>query len=121
MRSFMESCVVDSRIVSIAFGFRLCWRDAYGFICMIDCAVWIEESDGEFFSKGRPFWVLARLGLGLSKPVCLELRRELKGTLRLMTPSASKSYISSFFTLLIGPLISGRSVKFCWLRVVWPD
>mmetsp|Transcript_578 Transcript_578/g.743 ORF Transcript_578/g.743 Transcript_578/m.743 type:complete len:81 (+) Transcript_578:1688-1930(+) len=78
---------------------------------MRDLAVWIEESEGEFFSWGKPYVVVDLLGLGLSNPECFEFRLELKGTTRLITPSASKSCISSFFTLFTGPLISGSNVK----------
>ena len=64
----------------------------------------MEERDGEFFRLGSCVMMNCWEGFGLSLFTLL-LLRELKGMLGLRTPSASKSYMRSFLTSLIGPVI----------------
>ena len=80
---------------------------------MIDFAVWIEDRDGELRSYGNIREALLGLimiceGLWLMLEPRLEV---LKGMFLLITPSASKSYMSSYRTLFIRPLISGSIVR----------
>ena len=102
--NFIDSFVVESRILGGASERCLL---AKGLFKIIDLAVWIDEREGDILREGRAPDTFDSLGEILSLLPCPEL----KGMFLLITPSASRSCIRSIRTLLIGPLISGSSVR----------
>jgi len=77
-----------------------------GLLRIIDLADWIEEYEGDIFREGR-----VRDAFDGLFDISALLRRELKGMVLLIIPSASRSCMRSLRTLLIGPLISGSIVR----------